>query len=119
MQATADGARLVLTASVGVTGKPQFVFKNNFTSTTDTRDTISRTAGSWLDDGFRPGFKFSVTGTKRFFGLGENNDGVYTVAEISADGLVLTLDTLDRWVRRARSSARSTTSRSRRRSLSA
>ncbi|HMB74154.1 MAG TPA: hypothetical protein VKQ06_11325, partial [Gammaproteobacteria bacterium] len=90
MQASADGARLVLTASAGVSGRPEFVFRDN-AGEADERDTITRDSGSWLDDGFRPGFAISVTGTKRFFGLGEDNDGVYTVAEISADGKVLRL----------------------------
>ena len=86
MQASADGARLVLTASVGVTGKPEFVFRD-----AGAQDTITRDAGSWLDDGFRTGATITVTGTKRFFGLGEGNDGTYEVAEISADGKILTL----------------------------
>jgi acyl-CoA synthetase (AMP-forming)/AMP-acid ligase II len=51
MQASADGSRLVLTAEVSVIGKPQFEFKDN----EGDRDTIERTTGSWLDDGFRPG----------------------------------------------------------------
>ena len=90
MQATADGARLVLTASAGVTGKPQFVFKDNAGSF-DERDTITRDSGSWLDDGFREGATITVTGTKRFFGLGENNDGTFRVDSISEDGKRLTL----------------------------
>ncbi|MEX0958007.1 MAG: LEPR-XLL domain-containing protein [Burkholderiales bacterium] len=49
-------------------------------------DSIRRSQGSWLEDGFAPGQSITVSGTNR-------NDGVYEIVDISADGRTLTLDT--------------------------
>jgi hypothetical protein len=47
-------------------------------------DTLTRSQGSWLSDGFAPGQTIAVSGS----GL---NEGTYRIAAISADGRVLTL----------------------------
>ncbi|HSG90038.1 MAG TPA: hypothetical protein VLA56_12570, partial [Pseudomonadales bacterium] len=48
-------------------------------------DTIARNQGDWRSDGFRAGQILSITGSVA-------NDGSYVIADISADGLVLTLE---------------------------
>ncbi|MDD3898926.1 MAG: hypothetical protein PHE82_08280, partial [Syntrophomonadaceae bacterium] len=54
----------------------------------DTADMIRRSAGSWLDDGFRAGQYIKVSGSA-------NNDGQYRIKSISSDGKVITLDSLN------------------------
>jgi hypothetical protein len=54
--------------------------------TTDLPDSIHRDSGSWLDDGFRAGHAIRVSGSN-------NNDGVYRIQSISADGRTLQLTT--------------------------
>ncbi|NLY72050.1 MAG: hypothetical protein GX076_10295, partial [Clostridiales bacterium] len=49
-------------------------------------DRIIRDHGSWEDDGFEPGQKIRISGSKK------GNDGIYIVTEITADGRALVLD---------------------------
>ena len=63
----------------------------NFTHDDDLADTITRDAGSWVDDGFAVGMTIQVTGTRDELN-DEDNDGRYLIASISGDGLTLTLD---------------------------
>ena len=58
------------------------------TGENDERDTITRASGSWLDDGFQSGYSFTITGDAE-------NTEVYTISDISADGLTLYLDLED------------------------
>ena len=53
----------------------------------DPRDTISRSSGSWLDDGFAVGMAVDVDGTS-------DNNGSYLINGISGDGLTLYFDAL-------------------------
>lgn len=62
-----------------MTGSPRLTFADSGDA-----DTITRSGGSWLTDGFRVEQQISVTGT------GSNN-GSFTIAAISGDGLTLTL----------------------------
>jgi hypothetical protein len=55
-----------------------------FSSVYGGRDLITRSAGSWLSDGFLEGQTITVSGS----GV---NDGVYQIATISADGLTIGL----------------------------
>ncbi len=63
---------------VVMSGEPELAFDGE-TSTLTRND-----GGSWLDDGFLKNFDIVISGTRE-------NDGAYTIAEISADGKVLTL----------------------------
>ncbi len=54
-------------------------------ATSSTAATIARSAGSWTTDGFAAGDPIDVSGT------GTANDGLYTIASISSNGLVLYL----------------------------
>ena len=51
------------------------------------RDTITRTDGSWSDDGFDAGGSITVTNASS-----STNDQTYIIAAISADGKTLTID---------------------------
>jgi len=53
----------------------------------DTADMIRRSAGSWLEDGFRAGQYIKVSGS-------QHNDGQYRIKSISSDGKIITLDSL-------------------------
>jgi hypothetical protein len=63
-----------------VSGSPNFQFFDT------NPDTITRTTGSWLTDGFRPHEQLTVTGSS-------NNNGTYTVRDVTAT--TLTLDISD------------------------
>jgi len=54
-----------------------------FADNNPSADSLSRTKGSWIDDGFAVGMILTVTGTTL-------NNGTYTIA--SLDALVITLD---------------------------
>ncbi len=68
-------------SGIVLTGNPDLSFAN-----VGSTDTITRSAGSWLTDGFAPGKAITVSGTA-------SNDGTYTIASISGNGLTLTLNT--------------------------
>ncbi len=62
---------------------PILDFLDNSGNPTDQRDTIERDGGSWIDDGFEPGQKIRIAG------VSADNDGIYTLADVKADVLVL------------------------------
>lgn len=64
-----------------VTGSPDFTFDED-----GNPDTITRSAGSWLTDGFRAHEQITVTGST-------SNNGTYTMRSVTAT--VITLDTTD------------------------
>ena len=70
--------------TVAVTGGQTISFADNATGAEDTRDTITRSKGSWVTDGYKQGQTIGVSGTK-------SNNGRYRIAEISQDGRVLIL----------------------------
>ena len=63
----------------GLTGNPSLTF-----ASVANGDTITRSAGSWLTDGFQPGQTILVQGSA-------SNSGTYQIKAISPDGLTLTL----------------------------
>jgi len=65
-------------------GNPELTFTNVYGG----RDLITRSAGSWLTDGFLEGQTITVSGAGA-------NDGVYTIATISTDGLTIGLSMQD------------------------
>lgn len=88
---------------VSLTGRPSLTFTDvteNFTPkllefanlppqtfTIDLRDEITRSSGSWGDDGFRLGDSITITGTS-------NNNGVYTILAMDPSGRTITVDTV-------------------------
>lgn len=66
-----------LIRGVVMTGQPELVFEKNY-------NTITRSKGSWLDDGFGPGDTIIIEGTL-------HNDGIYKIESINKDGDVLTV----------------------------
>ncbi len=66
-------------AGAAMTGNPALTF----TALPLAQDTIERSEGSWIADGFRPGMKIKVSGT-------QENNGEYTLADVSATTLTLT-----------------------------
>ena len=69
-----------------VTTVVTLTFTPAMTSPTAAPATITRSAGSWIADGFLTGDQITVAGT----GTGENN-GTYTIASIDSTGTILTL----------------------------
>jgi len=51
-------------------------------------DKITRSIGSWIDDGFEAGQIITIEGSN-------NNDGSYIIDNVSADGLTLSLNVYD------------------------
>ncbi len=92
-----DGQRVVrvavnnLSLVLGDTGSPIALSGTapslTFAPATTGGDTITRSSGSWITDGITAGNVILITGSAQ-------NDGAYTVATVSADGLTLTLTTL-------------------------
>ena len=74
-------------APVVMTGSPDLILIDN-AGQDDARDTITRSGGSWSDDGFEVGQPITIDGDS-------NNTGEYTIDEISEDGLTLFLDAAD------------------------
>jgi len=68
-------------APVVMVGSPELMLVDN-AGQTDTRDTITRSGGSWSDDGFEVGHTINIIGDS-------NNTGTYTIDDISEDGLTL------------------------------
>ncbi|WP_144058140.1 beta strand repeat-containing protein, partial [Novipirellula maiorica] len=64
---------------------PLFVDLPPGTFTVDVRDQITRSTGSWLEDGFRLGDTITITGTS-------TNDDVYTILAIDPSGRTITVD---------------------------
>ncbi|HET9131434.1 MAG TPA: hypothetical protein VFO86_10825, partial [Terriglobia bacterium] len=72
-----DNTTVVL---VTAAGGPALTFTDNGAAA----DTIERSTGSWLADGFKPNMRIRVSGST-------DNNGVFTIASINAAGTVLTL----------------------------
>jgi hypothetical protein len=70
--------------SVELTGTPTLTFRDNASTTpgADTRDTISRSSGSWITDGFAPGQLITIKGS-------DANDGYYEIEEVTASTIML------------------------------
>ncbi len=68
-----------LTTAAQLTGSPALTF-----ATAITGDTITRSAGSWLTDGFQAGNTIKITGTAQ-------NNSAFTVASLTATVLTLTI----------------------------
>jgi len=68
-------------------GSPELTLTDN-AGEDDTRDTITRSAGSWADDGFEAGHSIAIIGDP-------NNVVTYTIDGISEDGETLYLATGD------------------------
>ncbi|MBX2867971.1 MAG: hypothetical protein KTR18_04825 [Acidiferrobacterales bacterium] len=62
-----------------------------FVSNGGVGDTITRSSGSWLDDGFETGQIIDIQRVTTTPGVTPNNIGEYLIASISIDGLTLTL----------------------------
>ena len=75
---TSDGAKL--TGSAAHSSGPELTFQNGGTKV----DTIERSFGSWIAEGFREGQEIIIAGTG-------SNDGTYTVAAVSHKALELSL----------------------------
>ncbi|MEO1639795.1 MAG: hypothetical protein AAFU41_11175 [Pseudomonadota bacterium] len=67
-------------ANIGASATNAFTFD----AVADAPDTITRESGSWLTDGFLAGQTVDITGT-------DDNNGAFQIAEISEDGLTITL----------------------------
>ena len=61
---------------------------NTSPPTVKAQDTITRASGSWIADGYQVGQLITIEGSA-------DNDGSYHIAGISANGLILTLDSAD------------------------
>jgi hypothetical protein len=75
-----------------LSGFPELTFSDNGSKGDEgfTGDTIVRSEGSWIEDGFAVGATVRITGAKSADGE-TSNDGSYVVAGISSDGRTLTL----------------------------
>ena len=73
-------------ASPLLTGNPTLTFRNNpDTATLQVPDTITRSAGSWIDDGFMAGQQIQVSGSSR-------NDKTFTIASVTDTVITLVPD---------------------------
>lgn len=68
-------------SSVNVSGTPDFTFLDSGTS-----DTITRSAGSWVDDGFIDEMTLTITGS-----VSNNGVDVYTIASVTPTTLTLSV----------------------------
>jgi hypothetical protein len=78
---SADGRTLIL-ATAGA-----LLSDSTYQVTIAGQDTITRDSGTWAGDDFDVGEVIEITGT-----VGGENDGSFTIADISHDGKVLTLE---------------------------
>ena len=72
-----------VTTDSSVTSGLALTFSDN--ANADCRDTLTRSTGSWLNDGFVAGDTITISGGS------DTLNGTYTIAAISSDGLTLTL----------------------------
>ena len=79
----AEGKTVRESSKVEMLGSPDLTFTDQGASS----DTITRSAGSWIDDGFASGHEISVDGTTR-------NDATYKIASVTATVLTLEADSI-------------------------
>ena len=77
-----DTTEVYLTMVENVVGTLSSGIDVSFNDNNPSNDTITRTKGSWKDDGFGIGMTIIVSGSI-------NNDGTYTITDISDDTLTL------------------------------
>ena len=79
-ETAAEGSQVAKSALGSLNGNPTLTFADNGVND----GTITRSAGSWVDDGFTVGDAISVSGTAK-------NNNTYTIAGISNGGTQVTL----------------------------
>ncbi|MBU4319151.1 MAG: DUF4347 domain-containing protein, partial [Proteobacteria bacterium] len=91
-KASGSSLKIMAVKPGSLSGYPELTFTDNGSEGAQdfTGDTLVRSAGSWIEDGFAVGATIKITGAVSADGA-TSNDGKYTIAGISEDGKTLTL----------------------------